>query len=197
MCVCVFACTCTYLCMFTNNNSVHFHAHSPTKWATSPRQVAWSKWIESIRKDVECVFGRIKGRFRCNKIPCQFQRKDKVVNQFKTCAVLHNRLHQSDFGKAWEMDWSGDDGLFTTEEQLKLRHRMQAQIDRHAQRVNTTVTQINSHFDESGVGVASAGFNAGDEAHIETESTWQGLRQCLVDSFTYAYNNKLVLWVGA
>ena len=29
----------------------------------SAHQIAWSKWVESVRKDVECVFGRMKARF--------------------------------------------------------------------------------------------------------------------------------------
>lgn len=26
--------------------------------------IMWGEWLESIRKDVECVFGALKGRFR-------------------------------------------------------------------------------------------------------------------------------------
>ena len=45
----------------------------PLKWEHAASKVAWSKWSESVRKDVECVFGRLKARFRCLKLPCRFQ----------------------------------------------------------------------------------------------------------------------------
>jgi hypothetical protein len=147
-----------------------------------------------VRKDVECVFGRVKGRFRTLKIPSRFQDKEKIVNQFKACAVLHNILHDHDFGSVWDMDWTGVDGNWDEDEQLELRKRMQAQIDRHAIRVDTTVTLIDSSFDESGVGVRSAG---ADQVQVEFEAGWQDLRRKLVIHFTYAYKNKLVKWVGA
>jgi hypothetical protein len=28
------------------------------------RETYWSEWLESIRKDIECFFGIVKGRFR-------------------------------------------------------------------------------------------------------------------------------------
>ena len=37
------------------------------KSATTYAELRWSKWIESMRKDVECVFGILKGRFRVLK----------------------------------------------------------------------------------------------------------------------------------
>ena len=60
--------------------------------------MSWSKWVESIRKDVECTFGRLKARFRCLKIPSLFQGPDpnKVANQMRACCALYNRLHDID-----------------------------------------------------------------------------------------------------
>ena len=45
----------------------------PLKWEHAATKVAWSRWAESVRKDVECAFGRLKGRFRCLKLPCRFK----------------------------------------------------------------------------------------------------------------------------
>ena len=33
----------------------------PTRSDTSASRVSWGKWVESVRKDVECAFGRLKG----------------------------------------------------------------------------------------------------------------------------------------
>ncbi|CAN0479277.1 unnamed protein product, partial [Discosporangium mesarthrocarpum] len=36
----------------------------PFKASSTQAQLEWSNWLESVRKDVECYFGRLKGRFR-------------------------------------------------------------------------------------------------------------------------------------
>ena len=70
----------------------------PIRWDTARITLSWSKWIESIRKDVECTFGRLKARFRCLRIPSLFQGPDsnKVANQFRACCALYNALHDID-----------------------------------------------------------------------------------------------------
>ena len=37
------------------------------KITNNNREMRWSKWMESIRKDVECAFGIMKGRWRILK----------------------------------------------------------------------------------------------------------------------------------
>ncbi|CAN0447495.1 unnamed protein product, partial [Pylaiella littoralis] len=37
---------------------------SPSKFAGTDIEIRWSKALESVRKDVECFFGILKGRFR-------------------------------------------------------------------------------------------------------------------------------------
>ena len=39
----------------------------PLKVSDDMREIRWSNWIESMRKDVECTFGIMKGRFRLLK----------------------------------------------------------------------------------------------------------------------------------
>jgi hypothetical protein len=39
----------------------------PLSHALDEREIRWSKWLESIRKDVECTFGILKGRWRILK----------------------------------------------------------------------------------------------------------------------------------
>lgn len=45
----------------------------PMKHTSKFKEGLWSKWVESVRKDVECVFGILKGRFRCSKLPIFYQ----------------------------------------------------------------------------------------------------------------------------
>lgn len=65
--------------------------------------MAWGKHAESVRKDVECAFGRLKGRFRCLKIPARFESQETVADQFRACVCLHNMCHDWDgLGARWD-----------------------------------------------------------------------------------------------
>ena len=54
--------------------------------------VMWAEWLESIRKDVECVFGMLKNRFRWlrNKVP--YHDIILIWNAMRVAAIFHNRL---------------------------------------------------------------------------------------------------------
>jgi hypothetical protein len=45
-----------------------------------------------VRKDVECFFGVLKGRFRILKLPIQYQDEKRVDTLFHACCILHNML---------------------------------------------------------------------------------------------------------
>ena len=61
------------------------------------------KWLESVRKDVECTFGILKGRFRCLKLPIFYHSKKNIDNMFFTCCILHNMLLSNNgFDRRWE-----------------------------------------------------------------------------------------------
>lgn len=66
-----------------------------------PRFVAWRKKIESVRKDVECFFGRLKKRFRILKLPIQLHKKLAIDNVFFACVTIQNMLHEWDGLGGW------------------------------------------------------------------------------------------------
>jgi DDE superfamily endonuclease len=70
-----------YVCTGT----VGLHVHG-SEW----RQRIWSEWIESRRKDVECVFGSMKKRFRFLKHAIEIHSQHEIDNAFFTCCTLHN-----------------------------------------------------------------------------------------------------------
>jgi DDE superfamily endonuclease len=51
-----------------------------------------SQWIESFRKDVECVFGILKGRFRILKTGIRLDGPEAADNVWLTCCASHNLL---------------------------------------------------------------------------------------------------------
>ncbi|CAM9772881.1 unnamed protein product, partial [Sphacelaria rigidula] len=60
---------------------------NPTKAPLTQGEIEWSKWLESVRKDVECFFSSLKGRFRILKLPILYRRRDDIDKLFLTCCM--------------------------------------------------------------------------------------------------------------
>ena len=81
-------------------------------------EIRWTKWLESMRKDVECTFGILKGRWRILKSGVRTYGVDSVDHVWFTCCALHNWLLEVDgFSKKWvggvqnlTRDWDGEIG---------------------------------------------------------------------------------------
>ena len=68
--------------------------------------------MESVRKVIECVFGRLKGHFRILKPPIRFQAAGVADGIWFACCVLHNMILADDGldrrrerGIQWETDY--------------------------------------------------------------------------------------------
>lgn len=87
---------------------------STSRLPTNPDFVAWRKQLESVRKDIEDIFGVIKGRFRICKLPVLFHYKEQIDNMVHTCVGLHNMLHAWDERDIWVVGvrWGEKDGQF-------------------------------------------------------------------------------------
>ena len=97
--------------VIVNNGYLNWATTVPSMKASCKRpEIRFSQWLESIRKDVKCTFGIMKGRFRILKTG---QRPaDKI---FRTCCALHNWLLNVDgLDKQWENGvpsvWEGELG---------------------------------------------------------------------------------------
>ena len=88
---------------------------SASRIPTNPDFVAWRQQLESVRKDIEDIFGVVKGRFRILKLPVLFHKKHEIDNMFLTCIGLHNMLHIWDGRDQWEcgVEWGGTHGKFS------------------------------------------------------------------------------------
>jgi hypothetical protein len=69
----------------------------------------WSELMESMRKDVECTFGILKGQFRILKAGIRVHGVDSTDNIWMTCCAIHNMLLEIDGLTEY---WSGQLGLF-------------------------------------------------------------------------------------
>ncbi|KAG7342192.1 DDE superfamily endonuclease [Nitzschia inconspicua] len=87
----------------------------PMKITTKRSQIRFSQWLESMRKDVECTFGILKGRWRILKTGIRIRGLEEVDRIWKTCCALHNWLLEVDgLDKSWNSgvpsEWQGDLG---------------------------------------------------------------------------------------
>jgi len=95
----------------------------PFKKSSDYKEIRWSEWLESMRKDVECTFGILKGRWRILKTGVRVHGTDAIDNIWCTCCALHNYLLEVDgLDETWEHHqstdccWEGNDGLHDLED---------------------------------------------------------------------------------
>lgn len=56
----------------------------------------WTATLESVRKDIEGVFGILKSRFRFLKNFNNMSKQSSIDNAFVTCCILHNMMLETD-----------------------------------------------------------------------------------------------------
>jgi len=88
--VCVKCCGVWGLC--DNGHHKWSCMQAPSKSTTFINEKRLSDWIESFRKDSECVFGILKGRWRCLKSGTRVAGSCVADSIWMTCCALHNRL---------------------------------------------------------------------------------------------------------
>ena len=63
----------------------------PTKSWVSDMEYNWSEMLESLRKDIECLFGQMKQEFAILKYGSRFNSMDLMDDIFFTCCAIHNQ----------------------------------------------------------------------------------------------------------
>ena len=75
----------------------------PMKHTNFKNEIRFSDWIESMRKDVECAFGILKGRWRVLRYGIKLWGINNTDKIWLTCCALHNWLLEIDgLAKGWE-----------------------------------------------------------------------------------------------
>jgi hypothetical protein len=93
----------------------------PLKGSCVRSELRFSQWLESMRKDVECTFGILKGRWRILKTGIRLHNTEVSDNIWLTCCALHNMLLDVDgLSKAWKngarSHWEMESGEFRNDE---------------------------------------------------------------------------------
>ena len=154
----------------------------------------WSKMLESLRKDVECIFGILKGRFRILKTAIRFHDAETDDAIFLTCCILHNMLSErDDMTRAWEtsVNYLDADGDHEIEDMPRVFY-----YAKERQNLKTDASLVgrhhnNRHTEDSGeVQQQEIG-----EACVEVESTHGELVSKLVEHFSYHWSHHDIHWM--
>ncbi|CAB1097890.1 unnamed protein product [Ectocarpus sp. CCAP 1310/34] len=142
----------------------------PSKYPIDQNDLAFSKRLESVRKDVECFFGIVKGRFRILKLSIPYHKQEDIDNVFFTCCILHNMLHSYDNKSEMEEEpnWAGNAGLHNAWEH-------------------------NPSLDLSSVGAKGSSASTED---VEVESGFNTRRKQLIASFVYRKSKNDIAWLS-
>jgi hypothetical protein len=150
-------------------------------------QTAWSKKLESLRKDVECTYGILKGRFRILKYGIRCTDPEKVNDIVFTCMTLHNMLLEWDRLDVWEgveVDWT----LFNVEEETDA---IEENVDGPMQN-RILLSEINSEFrsrSDENIRVCDI-----SETSADVDESHYQFRNDLVITYDYLRKNGHTMW---
>jgi hypothetical protein len=153
-------------------------------------EVRWSKWLESVRKDVECTFGIMKKRFSLLKYGYRFNKKSQCDNVFKVCCILHNMLlHEDHLDDKWDNDDENDE---MDEEELTHIRKFRCRLARdEALRDKSLVG--NYYFNAQVRLDTSAPTNT--EVRL-TDLDYFNFKQYLIVHFKYLFDTNQVTWLS-
>jgi Plant transposon protein len=86
---------------------------APSKVAIGAPDYNWSEMLESLRKDIECLFGQMKQEFAILKYDSRFNSLELMDNIFLTCcAGAELLLEQIYHGMAQRSSWRMTNPIF-------------------------------------------------------------------------------------
>ena len=149
--------------------------------------VVWGEWVESVRKDVERLFGALKNRFVWLKSNILYHKVSTITAAVRVCSILHNRLLEYD--NMIEFDWENIDPN-TPEEELYERY------------VNSTIplSEPSLVVDDPLLSVpsqtlpATAPMEEEEEPQLFSNSNHVILKASLIKHFSYGYTNGQIRW---
>jgi len=165
----------------------------PVKQTSDPDVCHWSRWLESVRKDIECTFGILKGRFRILKVPCLLQTANEIDNVFYTCCALHNEiLRDNNLAFLWEqgVEWDGVDGHHDLCDIDKILHKNTI-VNDQMRLVSFRVTRTLDMSDRTGT---ASFFQRDSDLEVEINDSHFSLQKKLVDHFTKQKRDNLLQW---
>ena len=197
------------LWLLCDNGYIHWPCMIPPykdEDAINRRQTIWSHFVESMRKDVECTFGILKGRWRilCTGIRSYVseQTLHAVDDIWFTCCILHNWLLDIDgLDDMWNMNVS-EQAEFEMEETKSRNFGVIPKNIVHRLR-NPRSGGNDKDIDTTSIGCKRAQciedidiFDNNYGVNSSNLPPFNEMRNRLVDSWNFLWNNHRIRWVG-
>ena len=153
----------------------------PVKDAMSYETLRFSEWLESMRKDVECTFGILKGRFLILKNGIRLRSLNNCDKIWLTCCALHNRLLFVDgLNDGWE-------------------NGVQSHYSDYSS-TNFAIRRLNRSF-ESNISSSTIDHSSIDWSKYSTNGKrivskipFEIFRECLIQHFDIRFKQKSIVW---
>ena len=164
----------------------------PEKDPVSYKYIRFSEWLESIRKDVECTFGILKGRFLILRYGLRLESIELCDQVWKTCCALHNSLlHIDGLHEGWE---SGEKSKWQKE--LSDRNNTLPKLNFAEQRLNSQPVAEHAYLDNNGEGLSQDLFKQFevDNKRIVQKMPLSLFMDRLVENFDIRFKNNDITW---
>jgi hypothetical protein len=161
--------------------------------------VVWGEWIESVRKDVERLFGALKNRFVWLKSNILYSKVSTITAAVKVCSILHNRL--LDYDGMVDFDWENIDPNTPDEEMYELYVGSTLPVpepviveDPHLPAPSQSSATLVSQVEPTQRIPATAPMEEGEEPQHYSNSNHVILKASLIKHFSYGYTNGQIHW---
>ena len=179
----------------------------PMKDPSTYAELRWSQWAESMRKDVECTFGILKGRWRILKAGIRLHGTEAADKIWLTCCALHNLLLDHDgLDENWHQgvssDWEREEGTLDphdTEQHVPFAIRRLLCPENNN---NFDISEMGRGNDYDEDGNVSDEDNEMDHNHVQIQDGCRVVRHLsrayfrkkLIDHFDILYQSKSINW---
>ena len=160
---------------------------------TTYELIRFSEWLESMRKDVECTFGIMKGRFCLLRYGVRFQSIVLCDQLWLTCCALHNMLL---FVDGLDKNW--DEGVKSSWEQShnkdsqKVTPFAMSRLNRPSGR-HTQCNLDNSDSMGTHISLQCKKYTVHNKS-IVSKMPLALFRRCLVNHFDIRFKKKDIKW---
>ena len=157
----------------------------PSKIAKGEADFNWSEMLESLRKDIECLFGQMKQEFAILKYGSRFNSLELMDDIFLTCCTIHNQRKMiAGMDAPWSMEILADDELDLSQRNVDVFRRMHER-----ERIEV--------FDEenrNGMGPAEHVIVYDNAVAIPFQTSHAMLKDILITHFDVAHKKGEVVW---
>ena len=157
-------------------------------------EIRFSEWLESMRKDVECVFGVMKGRFRILRYRFRLRKIYLCDQLWLTCCALHNMLLNVDgLDSNWENGGKSDWEMFqmTYERNHSGQQFAIERLHRHSDSQSTHKSNV---LDDSEHISRSCQKYTVNGKRIVHDMPLSLFRKCLINHFNIRFKQNTVVW---